>query len=277
MNGDDKSSQDGDEPPRRWRKRPRQQCVSQDIGQLDSNNGPAETQSKKTRSRSRGQNLHEMWLENGKKKLPIEFDWEGGSFLLIGENKKLYTRVIGNKVRELLIPCHKDWASIPKEDRHQIFKKAKRYFNMKGELSKNDYNFVKVSFERASAICYSRHKCAAYTYYKGQQRAPRDPKFSENYRKMSDENWQKCITLFTSEAFINKSTKNADNRKKQKYPSYQESKSFVAHKMDLIRNGEKNPYEDEFGDEPGSLIEMFHTFHCKAGKWANKEAEDDYI
>ncbi|KAL3637168.1 hypothetical protein CASFOL_019467 [Castilleja foliolosa] len=271
-----RSSQGGDEPPRRWRKRQRQQCESQDIAQLDSNNGPTETRSKKTRSRSRGQNLHEMWLANGKKKLPIEFDLEGGSFLPIGDNQKLYTRAIGNKVRELLIPCHKDWASIPKEDRHQVFKKVKRYFNMKGELSTNNYNLVKVSFERASAICYSRHKSAAYTYYKGQQRAPRDPKFSENYRNMSDENWQKCIALFTSEAFINKSTKNAGNRKKQKYPSYQGSKSFVAHRMDLIRNGEKNPYEDDSGDEPGSLIEMFHTFRCKAGKWANKEAEDDY-
>ncbi|KAL3628121.1 hypothetical protein CASFOL_027167 [Castilleja foliolosa] len=83
------------------------------------------TQPKKTRSRSRGQNLHEMWLANGKKKLPIEFNLEGGSFLPIGDNQKLYTRAIGNKVRELLIPCYKDWASIPKEDRHQIFKKVK--------------------------------------------------------------------------------------------------------------------------------------------------------
>ncbi|KAL3651748.1 hypothetical protein CASFOL_004750 [Castilleja foliolosa] len=263
-----RSSRGGDEPPRRPGKRQRHQCESQDIVHMESNNGSTETRPTKTRS---------------KQTKPRSIST--GSYLPIEDNQKLYTRAIGNKVRELLIPCYKNWASIPIEDRDQIYKKVKRYFNIKGEvpMSDDDYKLVKESFRRSAASCYSRHKSAAHMHYKEQQKDPRNPKFSKNYKKLSDETKVYCLIHFRK-FHKNKSTKNAENRKKQKYPCYQGSKSLVAHNVDLIRKIDRNKDnrmdddddDDDYVDETGTFIDLFHRTHTKKGRFVYKEAENDY-
>ncbi|GER49112.1 plant invertase/pectin methylesterase inhibitor, partial [Striga asiatica] len=75
---------------------------SEDVaGDRGSQFGPTKRRSKKTRSISTGQNLQKIWIANGKKKLPIEFDIVGKSWLPIGSIQKLYA-LIGDKINPLL-------------------------------------------------------------------------------------------------------------------------------------------------------------------------------
>ncbi|KAL2480000.1 Uncharacterized protein Adt_32966 [Abeliophyllum distichum] len=85
---------------------------------------------------------------------------------------------------------------------------------------------------------------------------------------MSAEDWQKCIDLFTSHTFVERSSKNKINRSKAKYLSMQGLMSFSATRYD-----ERDPKTQQW---PG-IIDSFKTFHTfRDGNWVNLQAAGDY-
>ncbi|KAL5575965.1 hypothetical protein UlMin_017664 [Ulmus minor] len=85
---------------------------------------------------------------------------------------------------------------------------------------------------------------------------------------MSDEDWAKCVELFSSEKFQERSEKNKANRDKSKYPSLHRTRTYAA-----ARHAKRNPETQQLP----SVVESFKTYHTtKKGEWVNEVAEQDY-
>ncbi|GFP90239.1 hypothetical protein PHJA_001167800 [Phtheirospermum japonicum] len=71
-------------------------------------------------------------------------------------------------------------------------KRTTKYFDLKGDLSKRQYNAVNKSFERTTASRFSRFKASTHSYYQCQLEDPQNPDsllmlITSNYRSMTDE------------------------------------------------------------------------------------------
>ncbi|KAL5580670.1 hypothetical protein UlMin_013112 [Ulmus minor] len=85
---------------------------------------------------------------------------------------------------------------------------------------------------------------------------------------MSDEDWAKCVQLFSSEKFRERSKKNKANREKSRYPSLHGTRTYAA-----VRHAKRNPETQQLP----SIVESFKTYHTtKKGQWVNEVAEQDY-
>ncbi|KAL3638426.1 hypothetical protein CASFOL_017797 [Castilleja foliolosa] len=123
----------------------------------------------------------------GKSWLPIEFDAIGNSWLPIDKNQKYYVRTIGNKVRELVISCYKNWASVPEDQQKRVFRRVE-IFDLRGTLTDDEYKKVLKSYDHTAASRYSSYKNDAHKHYKAQQENPsRNKAFLD-----SPEDWKKC-------------------------------------------------------------------------------------
>ncbi|GER27425.1 5-formaminoimidazole-4-carboxamide-1-(beta)-D-ribofuranosyl 5'-monophosphate synthetase, partial [Striga asiatica] len=213
-----------------------------------------------------GQNLQKIWIANGKKKLPIEFDIVGKSWLPVGSIQKLYA-LIGLGI------C-------PGKETKKRFQTSKGNYT---KLSSCYFALFHLSLLKLSPFLINSRSIFIYT-------APLRRDCSRTLSWVLQEKNLKIVPrlLVLIETLLVKNSNNVStclaslNSFKHKYSCFQGSKRLVAHSMDWLHLIQFNKLQEELvfiavGRDPSfiALLKEMHT-DKENGKWVNKAAESDY-
>ncbi|KAL5544807.1 hypothetical protein UlMin_008591 [Ulmus minor] len=224
----------GGGPPQRGGSRLPTQCES--------------SQPRKTRGTAKGLKLQSAWQANQGKPLPVEFDWRQRTMASIGPNSELVSRFISSHLKQNVGPYYTDWDEVPVHFKEQLWNAIQ-------------LGVLRLSIDRTAKDRYHNYKYKVHCHYK--REGAKIP-----FKHMSDKDWAKCVELFSSEKFRERSEKNKANREKSRYPSLHGTRTYAA-----ARHAKRNPETQQLP----SIIESFKTYHTtKKGQWVNEVAEQDY-
>ncbi|KAL5551615.1 hypothetical protein UlMin_001791 [Ulmus minor] len=237
----------GGDPPQRGGSRLPTQCES--------------SQPRKTRGAAKGLKLQSAWQANQGKPLPVEFDWRQRTITPIGPNSELVSRFISSHLKQNVRPYYTDWDEVPAHFKEQLWNAVQSYFDMQRDYSEAQLGVLRMSIDRTAKDRYRDYKYKVHCHFK--KEGAEIP-----FKQMSDEDWAKCIQLFSSEKFRERSEKNKANREKSRYPSLHGTRTYAA-----ARHAKRNPETQQLP----SIVESFKTYHTtKKGQWVNEVTEQDY-
>ncbi|KAL5570056.1 hypothetical protein UlMin_026631 [Ulmus minor] len=237
----------GADPPQRGGLRLPTQCES--------------SQTRKTRGTAKGLKLQSAWQANQGKPLPVEFDWRQRTMAPIGPNSELVSRFISSHLKQHVGPYYSNWDEVPVHFKEQLWNAIQCYFDMQRDYSEAQLRVLRLSIDRTAKDRYHDYKYKVHCHYK--MEGAEIP-----FKEMSVEDWAKCVELFSSKKFKDRSEKNKANREKSRYPSLHGTRTYAA-----ARHAKRNPETQQLP----SIVESFKTYHTtKKGEWVNEVAEQDY-
>ncbi|KAL5569268.1 hypothetical protein UlMin_025843 [Ulmus minor] len=219
------------------------------------------SQTRKKKGAAKGLKLQSAWQANQGKPLPVEFDWRQRTMAPIGPNSELVSRFISSHLKQNVGPYYSNWDEVPVDFKEQLWNAIQCYFDMRRDYSEAQLGVLRLSIDRTAKDRYRDYKYKVHCHYK--REGAEIP-----FKEMSDEDWAKCVELFSSEKFQERSEKNKANREKSRYPSLHGTRTYAA-----ARHAKRNPETQQLP----SIVESFKTYHTtKKGEWVNEVAEQDY-
>ncbi|KAF4376596.1 hypothetical protein F8388_025467 [Cannabis sativa] len=224
-------------------------------------------QAKKTRSKSKSLNLEEAFENNKRKPLEVTFDVKGGTLKAVGDNGKLFIRLIGNIIGFNVPPYYGCWENVPKEYKMPILPKLDEYFHL--DRSWPYWHEVLSSIDNECKTRYKDRKSRHKQHFKDVGGYDDVEKAKKNPPEGLDAaTWDKLISHFLDPKHIERSKKNAANRAKHLYPSLQGSSSYASHRYKRMNQETK---------ELPSIIDTWHDMHHRTnGGWVNDTARAHY-
>ncbi|KAL8214016.1 hypothetical protein R6Q57_003465, partial [Mikania cordata] len=184
--------------------------------------------------------------------LPIEVEDEGGQYKFVGENYSDFIRLISNEVGKVASFHYTSWQNVPDKFKKAIFPTLFEYFDLDRLRNTDQWEGIRLGIHAECQRAYKDRKQEFKNHfdsvggYEDVEKARTKP-----LEELNQQAWEQLINqLFLNPDFRKRSEKNKLNRFKQRYTSFDGSKSYAQRRH----------------MEGTSGIEVFKETHYKAGE-----------